>query len=78
MKVFFILLHVVICLVVIVSVLAQQAKVAGLSKAVSGGAETFFGKNKARTAEGKLQKATEISMVLFVISSMILVYYTNH
>lgn len=77
MKTFLIIVHIIICLVVIISVLAQPAKVYGLSSAISGGAETFFGRNKGRTMEGKLQKLTTISMIIFVITSMMLVYYSN-
>lgn len=77
MKVFITVLHVIISLTVIISVLMQPAKVQGLSTAISGGAETFFGKNRARTYEGKLRKLTTISMILFVITSMLLLYYSN-
>ena len=34
---------------IIVLVLLQEGKSAGLSGAIAGGAETFFGKNKSRT-----------------------------
>jgi preprotein translocase subunit SecG len=77
LKTFITILHVIISLVVIVSVLAQPAKVYGLSSAISGGAETFFGKNRGRTYEGKLRRMTTISMILFVLTSMLLVYYSN-
>jgi preprotein translocase subunit SecG len=78
MKVLFIILHICVSLFVIAAVLLQPAKVTGLSKTVAGGAETFFGKNKGRSYEGKLQKMTEVAMVLFVITSMALVYFANH
>lgn len=77
MKTALIIVHILICFVVIASVLLQPAKVQGLSSAIAGGAETFFGRNKARTYEGKLQKVTTVSMILFVITSMALVYYLN-
>lgn len=77
MKTFLTISHVIISIVVIISVLAQPAKVYGLSSAISGGAETFFGKNRGRTYEGKLRRMTTISMVLFVITSILLVYYSN-
>jgi preprotein translocase subunit SecG len=73
----FTILHILISLFVIVVVMAQPAKVQGLSSAISGGAQTFFGKNKARTYEGKLQKATTIAMILFVITSLALGYFAN-
>lgn len=77
LKVIVTILHILISLFVIVVVMAQPAKVQGLSTAISGGAQTFFGKNKARTYEGKLQKLTTIGMILFVITSLVLVYLTN-
>jgi preprotein translocase subunit SecG len=71
------ILHILISLFVIVVVMAQPAKVQGLSSAISGGAQTFFGKNKARTYEGKLQKLTTIAMILFVVTSLGLGYIAN-
>lgn len=77
MKTLVTIAHIIISLTVMISVLMQPAKVQGLSSAISGGAETFFGKNKARTQEGKLKKLTTISMILFVITSVALLYYSN-
>lgn len=56
----------------IIVVLLQPGKQAGLSGAIAGGAETFFGKNKAKSYEGKLALATKIgSGVIFVLSILI-------
>ncbi|CDF58651.1 preprotein translocase subunit SecG [Thermobrachium celere] len=77
MKTFVTILHVIFSLLVIISVFMQPSKVYGLSTTISGGAETFFGKNKSRTIEAKLQRVTIISMVLFAITSIILVYLAN-
>lgn len=56
-------------LLIIVAVLLQESKTAGLSGAIAGGAETFFGKNKGRTMEQKLVKWTKyIAIFFFVIS----------
>jgi preprotein translocase subunit SecG len=56
-------------LLLTVVVLLQPGKSAGLSGAIAGGAETFFGKNKAKTYEGKLALATKITAgVVFGIS----------
>ncbi|MFO7295761.1 MAG: preprotein translocase subunit SecG [Caldicoprobacter sp.] len=54
-------------------VLLQSGKKAGLSGAIAGGAETFFGKNKARSFEGKLHRWTKISAVLFIVITLVLV-----
>lgn len=58
-------------LVVIVSVLMQQGQRQGLG-AISGGAETFFGKNKAKSYEGKLAMATKIGAGVFIVLSLVL------
>lgn len=51
----------------IVVVLLQESKSAGLSGAISGGADTFFGKNKGRTIEAKLEKMTKYVAILFFV-----------
>ena len=50
---------------IIVLVLLQEGKSAGLSGAIAGGAETFFGKNKSRTMESKLVLITNIIAISF-------------
>lgn len=56
-------------ILIVIVVLLQESKTAGLSGAISGGAETFFGKNKGRTIEQKLVKTTRyIAIVFFVLS----------
>ena len=68
-------LHVLICIGIIVLVLFQQGKQAGLSGSISGGAETFFGKNKARTMDSLLKKITSVAAIGFLISSLALQYF---
>ena len=41
-------------------VMMQESKATGLSGAISGMADTYWGKNKGRSMEGKLEKATKI------------------
>ena len=53
-------------LFLIAVVLLQSGKSAGLSGSIAGGAETFFGKNKAKSYEGKLQFLTKIAAILFI------------
>ena len=64
------IIHVVISLTLIVVVLMQHGKQQGLSGAIAGGAETFFGKNKGRTVDVMLKKFTAVIAVLFIISSI--------
>ena len=62
----------IVCLIITVVILLQEGKQAGLSGAISGAADTYWGKNKGRSMEGKLEKATKICVVLFFVLSVIL------
>ena len=66
------IVYVILAIILIAVVLLQSGKSAGLSGSIGGGAETFFGKNKARTLDGMLSKATSIVAVLFIVTSIVL------
>ena len=53
-------------------VLAQSGKSAGLSGAIAGGADTFLSKNKAKTWDAKLAKATKWVAIIFLVISLAL------
>ena len=57
-------------LAVTVVVLMQSGKSAGLSGAISGGAETFLSKGKAKTWDAKLAKATKWFALAFVLLTL--------
>ncbi len=61
----------IICLALTFIVLAQEGKSAGLG-AISGMADTYWGKNKGRSMEGKLQKVTIALCVLFMVIALVL------
>jgi preprotein translocase subunit SecG len=63
-------LQVISGLAVTVVVLMQSGKSAGLSGAISGGAETFLSKGKAKTWDAKLARATKWFALAFVILTM--------
>ena len=56
---------------IIVLVLLQEGKSAGLSGAIAGGAETFFGKNKSKTMESKLVLITKIIAISFFVLALV-------
>ena len=62
---------IVISIFLIILVLLQESKQQGLSGAIAGGAETFFGKNKGRTMEAKLEKITKILCTVFIILTLV-------
>ena len=66
------IVHVILSIVLIAVVLFQSGKSAGLSGSIAGGAETFFGKNKARTLDGFLGKLTAVVAILFIDTSFVL------
>ena len=61
---------IILAIILIISVLLQESRSAGLSGAISGGADTFFGKSKGRTMEQKLVKLTKISAIVFFILTL--------
>ena len=67
LTIFFIL----ICVALIVLVLMQEGKSAGLGS-ISGAAETYWGKNKGRSMEGRLVKITKWLAVFFMVIAIIL------
>lgn len=59
-------------LAIILVVLFQSGKSAGLSGAISGAADTFLSKNKAKTIDAKLAKATKWVAILWVVLTLVL------
>ena len=72
MKTALIVIQIIISLVLILIVLLQEGKSAGLSGSIAGGAETFFGKNKGRSMDSVLKKITAVAAVVFLITSVLL------
>ena len=62
----------IISFIITVVILLQEGKQAGLTGAIGGAAESYWGKNKGRSMEGKLEKITKICVVLFFVLSVIL------
>lgn len=62
------ILLIFVSLAIIVIVLMQKSREGGLSGAITGGSDTFFGKNKSRTKEAILARVTKyIAIVFFVL-----------
>ena len=68
----FTVLQVLSGLAVTVIVLMQSGKSAGLSGAISGSADTFMSKGKAKSLDAKLAKATKWLALAFVVLTLIL------
>jgi len=65
-------LFVLISLALTVVVLMQEGKSAGLTGAINGVADSYWGKNKGRSMEGFLEKITKILVVAFFVLALLL------
>lgn len=60
-----------VCIALVVLVLMQEGKSAGLG-AISGVAETYWGKNKGRSMEGTLEKFTKFAAAAVLLLALVL------
>ena len=66
------ILQVLSGLALTVIVLMQSGKSAGLSGSISGGADTFLSKGKAKTLDAKLARWTKWFALAFVLLTLVL------
>lgn len=66
------IIQLIACVILIGVVLLQSGKTAGLSGAISGGSDTYLSKNRAKTLDSKLARATKWVAIVFVILTLIL------
>ncbi|MFD2670976.1 preprotein translocase subunit SecG [Marinicrinis sediminis] len=74
MELFFKIVLVIFSLGLILTVLLQKGKSAGLSGAITGGAEHLFGKQKARGMDLFLSRLTLVLAIGFFVLSLIVSY----
>ena len=60
----FTVLFIIVCIALIVVVLMQEGKSAGLGS-LSGQVDSYVSKNRGRTREGKLERTTVVLAILF-------------
>lgn len=75
MHTLFLTLLVIVAVALIIVVLLQSGKSAGLSGAISGGAEQLFGKQKARGMDLVLHRITVVLAVLFILLALAVSYF---
>ena len=66
------IIYVLVSIGLVGIVLMQEGKSAGLSGAISGVADTYWGKNKGRSMEGTMNKITKYLAVSFIVISVLL------
>ncbi len=72
MHLFLMILQVLCGLFVIAVVLIQSGKSAGLSGAIGGVADSFMSKNKAKSVDAKLARATKWVGAAFIVLTLVL------
>lgn len=65
-------LFVIICIFLSAVILLQEGKQAGLSGAINGIGDSYWGRNKSRSMEGKLEKLTKIVAILWILLAFVL------
>ena len=71
LRVILTVLFILDCIALVIVVLMQEGKAAGLG-AISGAAETYWGKNTGRSMEGMLVKLTKVLAVAFILFAVVL------
>lgn len=71
LKIILTIIFVIVSIVLTVIILMQEGKSAGLGT-ISGAADTYWGKHKGRSMEGKLEKFTKILAVVFIVLALVL------
>ncbi len=65
------ILMILVSIILIAVILLQQGHRAGVNGAISGAADTFLSKNKARTVNAKLARYTKYGVILFFVLSLV-------
>ena len=71
LKIILTVIFIISSIALTVIILMQEGKSAGLG-AIAGAADTYWGKNKGRSMEGRLVTGTKILVVLFVVIAAVL------
>lgn len=62
---------ILVSLAIIIAVILQQGRRAGINGVISGGADTFLSKNKARDMDARLARGTKYIAILFFVLAIV-------
>lgn len=63
---------VLVCIILIITVLLQEGKSAGLTSSITGSGDTYWSKNRGRSKEGAVVKITKYMAIVFVLLAIVL------
>ena len=72
MTIFLGIIHMLSAVFLIAVILLQSGKTPGLSGAIGGGSDTFLSKNKARSLDARLAKATKWIAIGFAFVTLLI------
>ena len=72
LKIVLTIAFILVSIAVVGIVLIQDGETGGLAGSISGGGETFWTKNKNRSAEGKIEKATKYLVIACLVLALLL------
>ena len=72
MKTVLIIIYAIVAVALTIITLMQTSDDEGASSTITGGAGSFYEKNKGRTAEGKLKRSTIILGIVFIVLAIAL------
>ena len=67
-----IILQLISAVAIVVVVLVQSGKSAGLSGAIAGGSDTFLSRNKTKSRDAKLARATKWFGLAFMVLTLVI------
>lgn len=72
-KIVLTVLFVILCIALVIMILIQKGKSAGLTGSIGGGgADTYWGQNKNRSFEGKIDFVTRVTAGAFLLVALLL------
>ena len=72
LKIILTVVQIILAVFLTAVVLLQEGKTAGLSGAISGGADTFLSKNKAKSWDAKLARWTKWVAIAFIVLTLVI------
>ena len=72
LKIILTVVQILLALFLTAVVLLQEGKTAGLSGAISGGADTFLSKNKAKSWDARLARWTKWVAITFIVLTLVI------
>ena len=72
MKLALMIIDLIVIVLLMAIIILQSGKTSGLSGALAGGSDTYLAKNKAKTLDARLARATKWVAGVFVVLTVIL------